>query len=124
MHALLEAILNDSCLTKTQFYAFIIKKGASTILSEADSSRIEEIKKMPSGEVSAIRAQAKRNIREAIHTIILLYATGAIDEEVLKGTLAMSLEINKLISIAPTLSESELNEVIRTLEETINSMLL
>ncbi len=123
MQGVLEEILKNSCLTKIQLYTFLIKKGSLTGLSKDDVDVMNSIKARPSGEVSTIRAQARRNIKSAIYTLVILRATGALGEEELRGVLELGAEVNRLLSLAPELSEGELSEIMEALESAVSSML-
>lgn len=124
MNGLLRRLIKGSCLTERQFYAFLIKRGLPSWLDAQDLEAIQDLKGRPSGEVSTIRAQARRNLRAALYTLILLRAVGALDEEALGAVFRAGAEVNRLLLAGLEVPDEALSAVAEAVEEIVGSALL
>jgi hypothetical protein len=116
MDLYLNEIIRRSNLTKLQvqsLYNFLLN---NDLLFDDE---IKLLKSKPSGEISTIRRQARKNIKESIYTFILGFYIGFLKKDYIPNLLEMS-ELLKKLSEQNVFSET----MMENLDKIIDAMLV
>lgn len=117
MDLYLDEIIKKSNLTKVQVQSLCSLLLIDDSLFERDEIKL--IKSKPSGEISTIRRQARKNIKESIYTFILGFYVGFLKKDYIPNLLEMS-ELLKKLSEQNVFSETTLE----SLDKIIDAMLI